>query len=66
MSKMMSYLLPGFLLVAILSILKFFVLSPDVATAGWFVTFYFVGSVACVVIPAVIYFLRTPPGISHK
>ncbi|MCQ2063355.1 MAG: hypothetical protein MJY99_08480 [Fibrobacter sp.] len=66
MNKLMSYLLPGFLVVAVLSLAKSFFLSPDVATAGWFVTFYFVACVVAVIIPALVYFLRTPPGISHK
>lgn len=45
---------------------KNFVLSPDVTFSTWFVYLSFAFYMLCVILPCVIYYLRTPPGISHK
>ena len=66
MNKLMSYLLPGVLLIVIFSLVKTFVLSPAVTVQEWFVYLTFAVTVLCVVVPCVIYYLRTPPGIDHK
>lgn len=66
MNKLMSYLLPGVLLIVIFSLVKTFVLPPAVTLQEWFVYLTFAVTVLCVVVPCVIYYLRTPPGIDHK
>ncbi len=66
MNKLMSYLLPGVLLIVIFSLVKTFVLPPAVTVQEWFVYLTFAVTVLCVVVPCVIYYLRTPPGIDHK
>ena len=66
MNTLMSYLLPGVLLIVIFSLVKTFVLPPAVTVQEWFVYLTFAVTVLCVVVPCVIYYLRTPPGIDHK
>jgi len=62
----MAFLLPGFLLIAAFAIYKGFFVAPDVAVSGWFVLLSFLILPVCVVLPAIAYYLTTPPGIDHK
>ena len=39
---------------------------PAVTVQEWFVYLTVAVTVLCVVVPCVIYYLRTPPGIDHK
>lgn len=66
MNKLMSYLIPGLLVIVIFALVKTFLLPPDVTVREWFVYLTFAVTVLCVVVPCVIYYLRTPPGIDHK
>jgi cation transport ATPase len=66
MNKLMSYLLPGIFLIAVFAIVKTFFLPPAVTVQEWFVYLTVAVTVLCVVVPCVIYYLRTPPGIDHK
>ena len=66
MTKLMSYLLPGFFLIAVFAIVKMFLLPPSVTVQEWFVYLTVAVTVLCVVVPCVIYYLRTPPGVDHR
>lgn len=66
MTKLIAYLVPGVLLMIAFTAVKNFVLSPDVTFSTWFVYLSFAFYMLCVLIPCVLYYLRTPPGISHK
>ncbi len=66
MNKLMSYLIPGLLVIVIFALVKTFLVPPDVAVKDWFVYLTAAVMVLGVLIPCVIYYLRTPPGIDHK
>ena len=66
MTKLIAYLIPGLILILVFSLLKAFVFPIEVTLEPWFVDFNFLFFVACVVVPSVIYYLRTPPGIDHR
>ena len=66
MTKLIAHLIPGLILIIAFSLLKSYVISPEVMIESWFVYLNFAFFAACVVIPSVIYFLRTPPGIDHR
>ena len=66
MNKLMSYLIPGLLVIVIFALVKTFLVSPDVAATDWFVYLTAAVTVLGVLVPCVIYYLRTPPGIDHK
>lgn len=66
MNKLMSYLIPGLLVIVIFALVKTFLLPPDVTVREWFVYLTAAVTVLAVVVPCVIYYLRTPPGIDHK
>ncbi len=66
MNKLMSYLILGLLVIVAFALLKTFVLPPDVTSKEWFVYLTAAVTVLAVVVPCVIYYLRTPPGIDHK
>ena len=54
MNKLMSYLILGLLVIV------------DVTSKEWFVYLTAAVTVLAVVVPCVIYYLRTPPGIDHR
>ena len=62
----MSYLLPGVFLIVVFALIKTFFISPDVALQEWFVYLTAAITALCVIVPCVIYYLRTPPGIDHR
>ena len=66
MNKLMSYLLPGVLVIVIFALIKTFFVSPDVAYSDWFVWLSAIITPLCVIVPCVIYYLRTPPGVDHR
>ena len=62
----MSYLLPGVFLIVAFALVKTFLLPPSVTVQEWFVYLTAAVTVLCVMVPCIIYYLRTPPGIDHK
>lgn len=66
MNKLMSFLIPGLLVIVAFALVKTFLVPPDIAVREWFVYLTAGVTVFGVVIPCVIYFLTTPPGIDHK
>jgi hypothetical protein len=66
MNKLMSYLLPGVLLIVVFALIKTFLVSPDVAYSDWFVWLSAIITPLCVIVPCVVYYLRTPPGVDHR
>ncbi len=66
MTKLIAHMLPGVFLIVVFSLLKSYVISPAVTIESWFIYLNFAFFAACVIVPCVIYFLRTPPGIDHK
>ena len=66
MNKLMSYLLPGVFLIVACALVKAFLLPPSVTVQEWFVYLTAAVTVLCVMVPCIIYYLRTPPGIDHK
>ena len=59
-------MIPGLILIIAFSLLKTYVFSPEVMMESWFIYLNFAFFAACVIVPCVIYYLRTPPGIDHK
>ncbi|WP_173366857.1 MULTISPECIES: hypothetical protein [unclassified Fibrobacter] len=66
MNKLMSFLIPGLLVIVAFALVKTFLVPPDIAVREWFVYLTAGVTVFGVVIPCVIYYLTTPPGIDHK
>ena len=66
MNKLMSYLLPGVFLIVAFALVRAFLLPPSVTVQEWFVYLTAAVTVLCVMVPCIIYYLRTPPGIDHK
>lgn len=66
MNKLMSFLIPGLLVIVAFALAKTFLVPPDIAVREWFVYLTAGVTVFGVVIPCVIYYLTTPPGIDHK
>lgn len=66
MNKLMSFLIPGLLVIVAFALVKTFLVPPDIAVREWFVYLTAGVTVFGVVIPCVIYYLMTPPGIDHK
>ncbi len=62
----MSFLIPGLLVIVAFALVKTFLVPPDIAVREWFVYLTAGVTVFGVVIPCVIYYLTTPPGIDHK
>ena len=66
MNKLMSFLIPGLLVIVAFALVKTFLVPPDIAVREWFVYLTAGVTVFGVGIPCVIYYLTTPPGIDHK
>ena len=66
MTKLISYMLPGVFLIVVFSLLKAFVIPVHVTYELWFTYLNFFVWIVCIVVPCVIYYLRTPPGIDHR
>ena len=58
-------MIPG-LLVTVAFMLKAFFVPIEVTFESWFVYLSAAVYILSVVVPCVIYYLRTPPGIDHK
>ena len=66
MTKLISYMLPGVFLIVVFSLLKAYVIPVQVTFESWFIYLNFFVWVVCIVVPCLIYYLRTPPGIDHR
>ena len=66
MTKLISYMLPGVFLIVVFSLLTAYVIPVDVPFESRFIYLNFFVWVVCIVVPCLIYYLRTPPGIDHK
>ena len=66
MTKLVAHMVPGLLLIVVFALLKNFVIPVEVTVQGWFVYLTAAVFIFSIVIPCVIYYLRTPPGIDHK
>lgn len=59
-------MIPGLLVIVAFMAVKNFLVPIDVTFESWFVYLSAAVYVLAVVVPCVIYYLRTPPGIDHK
>ena len=66
MTKLVAHMIPGLLLILTFAVLKSFVIPLDVTVQPWFQILTAAVFIFSIVIPCVIYYLRTPPGIDHK
>jgi hypothetical protein len=66
MNKLVAHMIPGLLVIVAFMAVKNFLVPIDVTFESWFVYLSAAVYVLAVVIPCVIYYLRTPPGIDHK
>ena len=66
MTKLVAHMIPGLLLILVFAFLKSFVIPVEITVQGWFVFLTAAVFIFSIVIPCVIYYLRTPPGIDHK
>lgn len=66
MNRLMSFLLPGVVLMILFSVATARYVSLEISSTDWFVYLSFFVYVLCVVIPCVLYYIKTPPGIDHK
>lgn len=66
MNKLMSYLLPGILVLIVFSLVTAFFVPVSTSSEPWYTFLTIAIWVLCIVVPCVVYFLKTPPGISYK
>ena len=66
MNKLVAHMIPGLLVIVAFMVVKDFLVPIDVTFESWFVYLSAAVYVLAVVVPCVIYYLRTPPGIDHK
>lgn len=66
MNKLMSYLLPGILVLAVFSLITSFWVPVETSSESWYVYLTLAMWALCIVVPCVVYYLKTPPGISYK
>ncbi|MBO7384111.1 MAG: hypothetical protein J6U07_05855 [Fibrobacter sp.] len=66
MTKLLAYMLPGWFLILVFSLVTAYCVPVEVSSAPWFALMTVAIWAICVVVPCVIYYLRTPPGISYK
>ena len=66
MNKLVAHMIPGLLVIVAFMVVKNFLVPIDVTFESWFVYLSAAVYVLAVVVPCVIYYLRTPPGIDHK
>lgn len=62
MSKLLSYLIPGIVVAAILMAVKAFLLPEELCKADWFNILMSIVYLACIIVPCAIYFFTNPPG----
>jgi hypothetical protein len=66
MNKLVAHMIPGLLVIVAFMAVKNFLVPINVTFESWFVYLSAAVYVLAVVVPCVIYYLRTPPGIDHK
>jgi len=62
MSKLLSYLIPGIAVAALLVIINETLVPASLHNADWFNTLMAILSLVCIITPCIIYFVKTPPG----
>ena len=66
MNKLVAHMIPGLLVIVAFMVVKNFIVPIETTFESWFVYLSAAVYILAVVIPCVIYFLRTPLGIDHK
>ena len=59
-------MIPGLLVIVAFMAVKTFFVPIEVTFESWFVYLSAAVYILSVVVPCVVYYLRTPPGIDHK
>ena len=59
-------MIPGLLVILAFMVVKTYLVPIDVTFQTWFVYLSAAVYILSVIVPCVIYFLRTPPGIDHR
>ncbi|SHK56558.1 hypothetical protein [Fibrobacter sp. UWEL] len=62
MTRLLLYILPGFLLDVLLLLAHMFLVSEAVQAAGWYNVLLPLIQILAIVIPCVIYYIKMPPG----
>lgn len=66
MNKLVAHMIPGLLVIIVFMAVKMYLVPIDVTFQTWFVYLSAAVYILSVIVPCVIYYLRTPPGIDHK
>ena len=66
MNKLVAHMIPGLLVIVAFMAVKMYLIPIDVTFQTWFVYLSAAVYILSVIVPCVIYYLRTPPGIDHK
>jgi len=66
MNKLVAHMIPGLLVIVAFMAVKMYLVPIDVTFQTWFVYLSAAVYILSVIVPCVIYYLRTPPGIDHK
>jgi hypothetical protein len=66
MSKIIARIIVGLLIAAALKLISVLLLPASLTESTSFDTFLSVCFVACIVVPCVVYFIKTPPGTNNK
>lgn len=62
MSKLLSYLIPGIAFAALLVLVNETLVPATLHKAGWFNNLMAILCLISLIVPCVIYFVKTPPG----
>ena len=66
MSKIIARIIVGLLVAATLKLISVFLLPASLTASTGFDTFLSVCYFASIIVPCVIYFIKTPPGTNNK
>ncbi|MCQ2105499.1 MAG: hypothetical protein MJZ26_06880 [Fibrobacter sp.] len=66
MGKLLAYILPGIIICIALIFFSFNCVSEETSKAIWFNNLMRAGYILSIVIPCVIYYIKTPPGKMNK
>lgn len=66
MNKLVAHMIPGLLVIVAFMVVKNFMVPIEVTFESWFVYLTAAIFLLSIILPCVIYYLRTPPGIDHK
>ena len=66
MNKLIAHMIPGLLVILAFMVVKTYLVPIDVTFQTWFVYLSAAVYILSVIVPCVIYFMRTPPGIDHR